>query len=316
MKHTLLALAFICQPVFAFSSADAFFLIFRGIEFIHTNSVPKEIVITETGIGSTQTEAVENALQLAISKGIGVLIVTDQTVEGDRVVRNLAAAYSSGVVNSYEIRSCKKNTSVVCEVTAKVSPWNFMRKLEGDSQTMQVNGDDLLMKHRTAQATMQQRRKITEYYFSQIRQSGLDAKIRSVQVLPNDGDDVAIRIRYAIKWDETFKEDMIRFLKLLQKDTGGSFQKNDIVIQWAAYNTNSNRAFINTHDSRLRHIIENKMYEPVYINIRELNICDKIDLEGSIFTFETIQEKTYYINSNYLKHNRIRQLSISTHCNS
>jgi len=204
----------------------------------------------------------------------------------------------------------------VCEVTAKVSPWKFMRKLQGDSQTMQVNGDDLLMKHRTAQATMQQRRKITEYYFSQIRQSGLNAKIQSVQVLPNDGDDVAIRIRYAVKWDDTFKEDMIRFLKVLQNDTGGNFQQNDIVIQWAAHNINSNRAFINTHDSRLRHIIENKMYEPVYIHIRELNICDKIDLQGSIFTFETIQEKTYHINSNYLKHNRIRQLSISTHCNS
>jgi len=315
MRHILLVLAFICQPVFAFSSVDAFFLIFKGIQFIHTESVPEELIITETGIGKTQTEAVENALQLAISKGIGVLIVTDQTVDGDRVVRNLAASYSSGVVNSYEIRSCKNDKFYTCTVTAKVSPWKFMRKLQGDSQTMQVNGDDLLMKHRTAQATMQQRRKITEYYFSQIRQSGLNAKIQGVQVLPNDGDNVAIRIRYAVKWDDTFKEDMIRFLKVLQNDTGGSFQQNDIVIQWAAHNINSNRAFINTQDSRLRHIIENKMYEPVYINIRELNICDKIDLQGSIFTFETIQEKTYYINSNYLKHNRIRQLSISTHCN-
>jgi hypothetical protein len=94
---------------------------------------------------------------------------------------------------------------------------------------------------------------------------------------------------------------MIDFLKTLQKDTGGNFQQNDVVIQWASYNINSNRVFLNTQDNRLRNLIETKLYEPIYIHIPELNICDKIELQGSIFTFNPIQEKTYFINTNNLK---------------
>jgi hypothetical protein len=57
MKHILLVLAFICQPAFAFSSFDTISLIFKGIQFLHTESVPKEIIVSETGMGKTQTEA-------------------------------------------------------------------------------------------------------------------------------------------------------------------------------------------------------------------------------------------------------------------
>jgi hypothetical protein len=313
MKHILLVLAFICQPAFAFSSFDTISLIFKGIQFLHTESVPKEIVITETGMGSTQTEAVENALQLAISKGIGVLIVSDQTVNGDQVVRNLIASYSSGVINSYEIRSCNQGNFIVCEVTAKVSPWKFMQRLQGDSQTILVNGNDLYMQHRSAQATMIQRRKLAEYYFSQIRNVGLDAKIREVKVLPSNGR-AKIAIDYEVKWNPDYKKSMIAFLEKLEKDTDGEYNQQ-VYIQWGPTGFFENRVRINTQDPYLRQMMLNYLFAPIEVNIVELGICERFDPPEDVFKIDWYgfrKQKVIEIDSQKLM--GIRKLSASTSC--
>jgi hypothetical protein len=313
MKHILLVLAFICQPAFAFSSFDTISLIFKGIQFLHTESVPKEIIVSEIGMGTTQTEAVENALQLAISKGIGVLIVTDQTIENDRVIRNLAAAYSSGVVNSYTIDSCTKNEFVSCKVTAKISPWNFIRKLQGDSQTMPVNGNDLYMQHRSAQATMIQRRKLAEYYFSQIRNVGLDAKIREVKILPSNGR-AKIAIDYEVKWNPDYKKSMIAFLEKLEKDTKGETNQ-EVYIQWGPTGFFENRVRINTQDPYLRQMMLNYLFAPIEVNIVELGICERFDPPEDVFKIDWYgfrKQKVIEIDAQRLS--GIRKLSASTSC--
>lgn len=313
MKHILLVLAFICQPVFAFSSFDTLYLVFKGVHFLHADSTPKELVVSEIGMGKTQTEAVENALQLAISKSIGVLIVSDQTIENDRVIRNLAAAYSSGVVNSYTIDSCTKNEYVSCKVTAKISPWNFIRKLQGDSQTMQVNGDDLLMQHRSAQATMIQRRKIAEYYFSQIRNVGLDAKIREVKILPSNGK-AKLAIEYEVKWNPDYKKSMIAFLEKLEKDTEGETNQQ-VYIQWGPTGFFENRVRINTQDPYLRQLMLNYLFAPIEVNIVELGICERFDPPEDVFKIDWYgfrKQKVIEIDSQKLV--GIRKLSASTTC--
>ena len=313
MKHILLVLAFICQPAFAFSSFDTISLIFKGIQFLHTESVPKEIIVSETGMGTTQTEAVENALQLAISKGIGVLIVSDQTVNGDQVVRNLIASYSSGVINSYEIRSCNQGNFIVCEVTAKVSPWKFMQRLQGDSQTILVNGNDLYMQHRSAQATMIQRRKLAEYYFSQIRNVGLDAKIREVKILPSNGR-AKIAIDYEVKWNPDYKKSMIAFLEKLEKDTDGEYNQQ-VYIQWGPTGFFENRVRINTQDPYLRQMMLNYLFAPIEVNIVELGICERFDPPEDVFKIDWYgfrKQKVIEIDAQRLS--GIRKLSASTSC--
>ncbi len=133
----------------SFTPFDYVSLIFQGIYFSMSESVPEEITVTAKGIGETQAIAIETALNSAVQKAVGVLVISDQTVQNDRVIRNLVASYSSGVVNSYKIDTCQKDKVIHCTITAKVSPMKFMRKLQGDSQTIQVNGNDLLAKHQT-----------------------------------------------------------------------------------------------------------------------------------------------------------------------
>ena len=123
---------------------------YQGIKFVHTDSVPKEMIVTSTGTGKTKEEAIDKALLSGIQESIGVLVVSDETAENDRIVRNLVAQYSSGVVSKYEVKSCIGTNPITCTVTAKVSPWNFQRKLMGDSNAIKVNGNDLQAQHMSA----------------------------------------------------------------------------------------------------------------------------------------------------------------------
>jgi hypothetical protein len=200
------------------------------------------------------------------------------------VIRNLVASYSSGVVNSYKIDTCQKDKVIHCTITAKVSPMKFMRKLQGDSQTIQVNGNDLLAKHQTAKNTLIQREKITNYYFSQIRQSGLDVIIREVKILPSDTEKVKLVVDYEVKWNAEYKKEILKFLERLEKDT-----KNDggqqIYIQWGPTGLFNNRVHINVVNDRLRTSMLRMIHAPTFVKINELNLCEDIN-HDNVFTID------------------------------
>jgi len=268
----------------SFTPFDYVSLIFQGIYFSMSESVPEEITVTAKGIGETQAIAIETALNSAVQKAVGVLVISDQTVQNDRVIRNLVASYSSGVVNSYKIDTCQKDKVIHCTITAKVSPMKFMRKLQGDSQTIQVNGNDLLAKHQTAKNTLIQREKITNYYFSQIRQSGLDVLIREVKILPSDTEKVKLVVDYEVKWNAEYKKEILKFLERLEKDT-----KNDggqqVYIQWGPTGLFNNRVHINVVNERLRTSMLRMMHAPTFVKINELNLCEDIN-HDNVFTID------------------------------
>jgi hypothetical protein len=268
----------------AFTPIDYVSLIFKGIHFAASESVPEEITMTATGIGKTQSIAIENALNMAVQKTVGVLILSEQTVNNDRVVRNLAAQYSSGVVNSYEVKKCEGNP-VSCEIVAKVSPWKFMRKLEGDSQTIQVNGNDLLAKHETAKNTLIQRYRMTYYYMSQIRQSGLDVVVKSVSIDPSFNNKVRLNIDYEVKWNKEFKKEIIRFLEKLEKDTVNNDSNNQVYIQWGPTGLFENRVRVNTFNEDFRRMMVHFIHEPIYVRIDELGICENVR-HDNVFTVD------------------------------
>lgn len=281
-------------------------LIFKGVEFSASESVPEELSITTQGIGDTQSIAIETALNLAIQKAVGVLMLSEQSVNNDTIVRNLVSQYSSGVVNSYKIDTCEKDKFYTCTVTAKVSPWKFMRKLEGDSQTIRVNGDDLFAKHQTAQNVLIQRYKMTQYYMSQIRQSGLDVVIRSVEMIPTSGSMAQITIEYEVKWNKEFKKEITRFLQKLEKDTVRNNSHHQVYIQWGPTGLFENRVRINTYDENFRRMMMRYIHEPTFIQINELGICENIQSDN-VFTIDWYgvkRQKTFLIEPSKLKNMR------------
>ena len=297
-------------------AADASFalsLAFKGINFMLRETVPEEITVTSTGIGDNQQSAIRNSLNISVQKAVGVLVISEQSVSNDKVIRNLSAEYSSGVVNSYEVKKCS-GKPVSCEVTAKVSPWKFMRKLQGESQTIQVNGDDLFMQHQTAKAAMLQRYKIANYYMSQIRQSGLDVIINSVNVEPNTGDLVKLSVEYEVKWNREFKKEIIRFLERLEKDTVNNDNNNQVYIQWNSTGFFENRVRINTYDQEFRRMMEYYIYKPTMISFNELGICEDAETKD-VFTVDWYgvkRKKTFLVDPEELKN--VRSLSVSLGC--
>ena len=122
------------------SGFDYISIAISGIRIFFSESVPKEMIVTTTGTGKTREEAINNALVSSVQEAIGVLIVSDQTAENNRIVRDMVAQYSSGVVNRYEVKQCEGTSTIVCSVTATVAPWTFQRKLLGDSKAIVING--------------------------------------------------------------------------------------------------------------------------------------------------------------------------------
>ena len=299
----------------SFTPFDYVSLIFQGIYFSMSESVPEEITVTAKGVGETQAIAIDSALNSAVQKAVGVLVISDQTVKNDQVIRNLVASYSSGVVNSYKIDTCQKDKVIHCTITAKVSPMKFMRKLQGDSQTIQVNGNDLLAKHQTAKNTLIQREKITNYYFSQIRQSGLDVTIREVKILPSDTEKVKLVVDYEVKWNAEYKKEILKFLERLEKDT-----KNDggqqIYIQWGPTGLFNNRVHINVVNERLRTSMLRMIHAPTFVKINELNLCEDIN-HDNVFTIDWYgvkRQRTIEVDPAKLR--GIQSLSASIGCTS
>ena len=269
---------------FDFGVYDVISFMYQGIKFVHTNAVPKEMIVTSVGTGKTKEEAIDKALLSGIQESIGVLVVSDETAENDRIVRNIVAQYSSGVVNKYEVKSCVGTNPVTCTVTAKVSPWNFQRKLMGDSNTIKVNGNDLQAQHMSARHVLIQRQKLTKYYLSQIQQSGLEIKIKEVKVLPSLSENAIVTIDYEVRWVPEYKKSIISFLEKLEKDTDGQTKTNNqVYIQWAASGFSENRVRINAYDDGFRTMMENYLRQPVSIKINELGTCEQFDATGGVF---------------------------------
>jgi len=288
----------------------------QGIRFIYSDAVPKELTVTSIGTGKTREEAIDKALLSGIQESLGVLIVSDETAENDRIVRNLVAQYSSGVVNKYEVKSCVGSNPITCTVTAKVSPWNFQRKLMGDSNTIKVNGDDLQAQHMTAKNVLIQRQKLTKYYLSQIQQSGLEVKIKEVKVLPTMGENATVVIDYDVQWIPEFKKSIISFFEKLEKDTDGKTKNNNqVYIQWDATSFAENRVRINTYDEGFRRMMESYLQQPITVGINELGTCDKFQPTGGVFGIDWYgfhKQKTVKLTSEQLS--KIDKITMAVGC--
>lgn len=283
-------------------------LIFQGVQFLISRTVPERITVHATGTGQTREEAVNNALVTAMQQGVGVLIVSDTQVVRDKVSRDFVAQYSSAIVQSYRVQTCSDTVRVQCEVEVVVTPWTFYQALRASPGTTPIDGQSLYAQHLTQQHTLQQRKQLTEYFLSKIRTHGLEAVLLEFKVEPRPTRDVQIHLRYRVQYKKDFKREMIAFLQRLERDTGGtpdwngrrkeptlSRHPHTSIIQWGPTGWSENRVYIHTYDHAFYSMIRKYRVEmPLYFSIPELNFCDRIELgdptragfSGNVFTID------------------------------
>lgn len=263
----------------------------QGVQILFSKSVPAQIIVTSKGTGETREKAIENALIAAVQEGIGVLVVSDIAINKDEILKNLAITYASGVVTNYKVIDCIGTIRQTCEISAYVSPWNLQRNLSGSSATIKIDGKNLYGQHITSKNTMIQRRKLVDYYFSQIKKNGLDIKIKSIEMIPSNTNDAVIEIDYLVTWNRGFKSNLIEFLESLERDTGGSFKNynehTDAYISWGSTGLlGDNRVYIKPQDQVLLQLIKSYQYAPISVAIEPFNKCDSFNAINGIFMID------------------------------
>lgn len=276
MKKLLVALAIAGSSLSA--HADNASVIISGIQFAMSSFMSDQMTVTATGVGVTQEQAISAALHSAVQKVVGVLIISDRVVNQDTLVRNIVAQYSSGVVDTYEILNCS-GRPVVCDIEAKVSPIKFMRKLEGDSDSVQFNGSDYYQKHLMIKNAMNQRQRVLQYYLSEMHRSGLDIKLRSVNVVPSIGDSATLDIKYHVRWNSDFRNELLSVLHRMESDVKRE-EGNYYYIQYGVTGVADNRVYVPTHSRQMYDMVKHYVQRPVRVYFRELETCAELPVSG------------------------------------
>ncbi len=240
----------------------------QGVRFYFSTFVPSEIVVVSTGTGETREKAIDNALLAAVQEALGVLVVSEVMIRDDQVLKNIAILYSDGVVNSYKVGQCKGDSRQSCEITAVVSATRLQKKFSSSGAVAEVDGKDMYGQYITSKNAIFQRKKLAEYYLSNIRKNGLDLKIESIKVLPTTANTVPIEVNYTVKWNPEFKKNAISFFKNLQKETGGKFE------YYSYKRKESDYQFMLTHGERGTFIQNDK----IYINTFDKSFYDMMNL--------------------------------------
>ncbi len=294
-------------------------VVVQGVRLYFSTIVPKEISVNVIGSGSTKEKAIDSALIRSVQEAVGVLIVSETSVQSDKVINDIAIQYASGVVNKYKVVECNKTDVFNCRITAKVSPWSLQKNLLSKDSSVKVDGENLYSQHLTSKDAILQRKKLTEYLFKKIRSEGLIYKVTSVKTIPSTYNFATVQIEYEVKWDKDFRNMIIEFLQRLEKDTGGSFkdydERQDSYIQWAPTGWSDNRVYIKTNDSNFSKLIKDYQYAPITVGIPSLRYCDRFDTTDGIFYFDSIK-RTVFVKMNEKSLKELKDINLIAICSS
>jgi hypothetical protein len=280
-------------------------LVVRGLNFYFSDTTPNQVTLISTGTGSTQEDAIRSALVSAVGQAMGVLLISEITVLNNQLISELAGTYSSGVVKSYKLKSCLGEARLTCTIEATVTPWGIRSAMFSSSGAVAIDGNNLYGQYATQKESIIQRRKFLEYYFSKINFIGLAPLIRSVEVLPGASDYARLRIRYSIGWNANFREEIISYLKKVEKDTKGDdlrlsltgteyrrsqveMTATDVVLEWGPQRGIffNEQVIIRTYDQNFTKLLNFYAYQvPLKFKLSPYEFCDEFLPESGILNF-------------------------------
>lgn len=311
-----------------------------GVRLVFPSTLPDELFARGTGTGSTREEAVKNALLSAVQQTMGVLVVSETTVANDRLLRDIYAGYSSGIVKSFSIVSCTEDSyRVSCTVNAVTKPWAIRETIFTSGRAVRVDGQNLYGQYLTQREVLLQRRKLMDYYLSRIRTVGLVSTIRSVSILPSPSEKALVRIEFSIAWDQRFRKELIGFLRQLERDTGGDRIRRapgygDLILMQEVYNQNfsnlvmswgprsgrwiADEVVIKTPDHELYEMVRLNLHKPIQIGIEPFGLCHEIKPNDSILRYAgrraQVYEMTLWVQPQFLANTD--SMSITLGCRS
>lgn len=294
--------------VVAKKPVDTVFFAIKGIQFAFTLAIPDSIPVEATGSGSTREIAIQNAIIASIQEVLGVLIVSEVSIQDNKLLNDIAIAYSNGVVTKYSIKECIYDQRTVCTIRATVSTKNIQFNFSKNESAVNIDGSQLYSQHISNRNSIIQRNKLLLYYFSKIEKSGLDLSITSIKTIPTSKTNIPIKVTYSVKWNEDFKDSFIKFLLKMQKDTGAENypvppgvrggnadaydQYRDLKISLGKSIFGRNDIYIKLKDPGLVKELNKYIYPSLQIYIEPFGTCTTLMLPGSVFRLNEIGEIT------------------------
>ena len=193
-------------------------------------------IVSVTGTGRTQEQAVNNGLDNAIKKVAGVLIVSEQQLKNNKLVKNIQLSYSGGYASGYEIVECLHNDKLEmmdCKMRVKVNKMKVRDTLYAEGDVVVV--EDASSSVKTQMRSIEEASEMLRYYFSNIRTTYMNSKIQSVNFTPLTGRNkgmVQVNATIKVSLDRTYRLEVIEFLEQLQKDTGASSKDYSFRIKY------------------------------------------------------------------------------------
>jgi hypothetical protein len=112
-----------------------------------SRSVPARQVVQAEGIGRTLEEARRDAIRAAVRKAAGMLVMSELTIENDKVLRDKVLAYSDGVIapGTYrELKRTRQGQLWTVRIFAQVVSRKLAERLEAVGLvTHKINGEAL-----------------------------------------------------------------------------------------------------------------------------------------------------------------------------
>ena len=202
-------------------------------DFLSNNSDSNIVVVV--GSGRSQQDSVENALDIAVKKVAGVLIVSEKKLRNNELVKDITLSYSGGYVSGYEIVECETDEVVQrfdCKLRVKVNKMKIRNFLYAEGNVIEIQ--DEYAKYETQKKAVSDYQNMIRYYFTNIRTSYMRADIKNVNFRPyaNNPSIVEVNVRFKVSLDKSYKKEFVNFLEKLQKDTGGSMQNYSFMIRY------------------------------------------------------------------------------------
>lgn len=173
------------------------------------------------GHGSSEAQAKQDAFDTAITQVVGQVIVSDQEVQGDRLVKDFIGGYSAGYVENFEILETRNNNDrVTVKMAVTVASSKIaQRMLSRGYQVTLINGPQLQTQLDSQLAQRERGDRLLSNVLSSYPYNAFVISADRTEVVIGARRQVTINVPYEISWSRFWLDAFNETLGLIAVDT-------------------------------------------------------------------------------------------------
>lgn len=169
------------------------------------------------GIGSSEDEAIKNALRLGIEQYLGVFLSGETLVKNSQLISQEILAYSRGYVEDFNIiDKQKENETYKIKVFANIKREKLLSKLS-ESDIININTDEVVI---NVQLEIERKKvaiAIMNQLMEEVFKKGYEIKVFEPKIYPIDDNNIKVEVLVNIKQNKEMFDVLMKVLEKLGK---------------------------------------------------------------------------------------------------